>query len=98
PVYAGDQPTVQYIELSRDADFRAFYRDLDVLATLADHVVAVISRDARYDESGRDFPFSYIFRDLHLSLWRPVLPEDDEAGLFFSTIGIGQRGYYDDVV
>jgi hypothetical protein len=95
--YAGDQPTVEYIELSRDADFRAFYRELDVFATPADEVATFIARDASYDETGREFPYSYIFRQLQLSLWRPVLPEDDDSGLFFSTIGVGRRGYYDDV-
>ena len=94
--YAGDQPIVEYIELSRDAELRAFYRGLDVFATPADEVAAFISRDAIYDEAGREFPYSYIFRRLQLSLWRPVLPEDDDSGRFFSTIGIGRRGYYDD--
>ena len=95
--YESDQPIVEYIELSRDADFRAFYQGLDVFATPADEVAAFISRDASYDERGREFPYSYIFRQLQLSLWRPVLPDDDDSGRFFSTIGVGRRGYYDDV-
>jgi hypothetical protein len=95
--YDKQSDTAEYIELSRNADFRAFYREMDVFATPADEVAAFISRDASYDKSEREFPYSYIFRELQLSLWRPVLPEDDESGRFFSTIGVGRKGYYDDV-
>ena len=95
--YDGQTDTAEYIELSRDADFHALYREVNVFATPADEVAAFVSRDASYDESEREFPYSYIFRQLQLSLWRPVLPEDDESGRFFSTIGVGRKGYYDDV-
>lgn len=97
--YTGEQATVEFIELSRDGDFRAFYRELDVFSTPADEVVAFISRDARYDEAAREFPYSYIFRGLQLSLWRPVVPESnmENQGRYFSTIGVGRKGYFDDV-
>jgi len=95
--YEGQEPMVEYIELSRDSGFRAHYRDLDVFATPADEVAAYIARDAAFDETAREFPYSYIFPGLQLSLWRPVLPEDDEAGRYFSTIGIGRKGYYDEM-
>ena len=94
--YARHAPIVEYIELSRDADFRVLYRGLDVFATLADEIAAFIARDASYNREGREFPYSYIFHELQLSLWRPVLPKDDESGRFFSTIGIGRKGYYND--
>ena len=94
--YAGDPPIVEYIELSRDADFRALYGGLDVFATPADEIAAFISRHASYNQEGREFPYSYIFHELQLSLWRPVASKDDESGRFFSTIGIGRKGYYDD--
>ena len=93
--YAGDQSTVEYIELSRESQVRALYRDLDVFATLADKVIAFISCDSAYDPSRRESGYSYIFPDLQLSVWRPVLPQDDQRGRFFSTIGIGRKGYYD---
>jgi hypothetical protein len=95
--YAGEPPTAEYIELSRGSVVRAFYRDLDVFATPADEVVAYISRDAAFDQTDREIPYSYIFRDLQLSLWRPTIPESDTDpdGRYFSTIGIGKRGYYD---
>jgi hypothetical protein len=93
--YGGDQPAVDYIELSRDSLVRALYRDLDVFATPAEQVVTLFSREAPYDPSRREFGYSYIFPAIQLSLWRPALPQDDEAGRFFSTIGVGRKGYYD---
>src|ERR1043166_9392443 len=89
--YEGQEPMVEYIELSRDSGIRAHYRDLEVFATPADEVVAYIARDAAFDEKARELPYSYIFPGLQLSLWRPVLPEDDDAGRYFSTIGIGRK-------
>jgi len=95
--YEGDHPTVEYIELSRGSVVRAVYRDLDVFATPADEVVAHISRDSEFDQSDSEIPYSYLFRGLQLSLWRPTIPESDADtdGRYFSTIGIGKRGYYD---
>ncbi len=93
--YDGDQPAVEYIELSGGSTIRAFYCDLDVFATPADEVVAFISRDSTFDPNDRKIPYSYIFPGLQLSLWRPTVPESesDSDGRYFSTIGIGTRGY-----
>ena len=95
--YGGDLPTVEYVELSRGSVVRALYRDLDVFATPADEVVAHIARDSQFDQSDPEIPYSYLFRGLQLSLWRPTIPESDADtdGRCFSTIGIGKRGYYD---
>jgi hypothetical protein len=95
--YGGDHPTVEYIELSRDSVVRALYRDLDVFATPADEVIAHISRNSEFDQSDPEIPYTYLFRGLQLSLWRPTIPESDmdTDGRYFSTIGIGKRGYYD---
>jgi len=97
--YAGEEPQVEFIELSRGTGFRALFRDLDVFAETAEELAEIISRDAPYDSQWREFPYAYIFRSLQLSLWRPVLPNSpsDLEGRFFSTIGIGREGYYDDV-
>jgi hypothetical protein len=56
-------------------------------------------KSSQHDPKWREIPYSYIFRSLQLSLWRPVLPSSpsDAEGRYFSTIGIGVRGYYDDV-
>ena len=95
--YGGDVPTVEYIELSGGSVVRAHYRDLDVFTTPANEVVAYISRDSDFDQTDPEIPYSYLFRGLQLSLWRPTIPESDTDtdGRFFATIGIGRRGYYD---
>jgi hypothetical protein len=98
--YAGEKPQVEYIELSRGAGLRALLYELDVFAVPAEEVAETISRQAPYDPKWREFPYAYLFRSLQLSLWRPVLPSSpsDAEGRYFSTIGIGVKGYYDDVV
>ena len=95
--YGGDRPTVEFIELSGGSAVRPFYRDLNVLATPADEVVAFISRHAPFDTSDSEIPYSYTFCTLQLSLWRPIIPgsADDTIGRYFSTVGIGRKGYYD---
>jgi len=93
--YGGDEPVVDYIELSRDAQVVALFNTMDVFATPADELVAALARLSPYDEDHSE-GYSYIFPALDLSLWRPVLPEyeGDEEGRYFSTIGIGEKGYY----
>jgi hypothetical protein len=90
--YAGDQPCVEYIELSRSPHLIAMFRGINVFETPAEDLVRLISQYASYDESDREIPYSYIFPSLEMSLWRPVV--EDEERRFFSTIGIGIRGYY----
>ena len=96
--YGGEGPVVEYIELSRESGFRVLYRGLDVFATPADQVLAHVSGDAAIDPNDPELGYAYIFPDLDLSLWRPVLPEspEDPEGREFSTIGIGVAGYYAD--
>ena len=94
--YGGDLPVVEYIELFRESGFRVVYRGVDVFATPAADVVAHVSDDAPFDAAHWELGFSYIFPDLDLSLWRPVVPEspDGPEGREFSTVGIGVAGYY----
>jgi hypothetical protein len=96
--YGGEGPVVEYIELSREAGFRVLYRGLDVFATPADQVLAHVPGDATFDPTAPELGYAYVFPDLDLSLWRPVVPEspEDSEGREFSTIGIGVAGYYGD--
>jgi hypothetical protein len=91
--YGGAAPEAEYIELSRGSTSQPFYRDLDVFATRADEVVAYILQDAPYDEDDWELGYTYIFPELQLSLWRPIV--DEPEGSFFPSIGIGRKGYYD---
>jgi hypothetical protein len=94
--YGGQLPVAEYIELSRESGFRAVYRGIDVFATFADEVIAHVSRVAAFDHADRELGYSYVFPDLDLGLWRPVLPEsaEDSEGREFSTVGVGVTGYY----
>ena len=94
--YRGESPVVEYIELSRGCGLRALYKGVDVFGTLADEVVAHVSRDAQFDANDPQLGFAFVFPDLELNLWREDLPEspDDDEGREFSTIGLGVKGYY----
>ena len=94
--YGGDDPRVEYIELSGGCGFEACYRCRDVFTTLANELVEFIAHDAPYDEAHPELGYAFIFPKLELSLWRPVIPEseDDPEGRLFRTIGIGINGYF----
>lgn len=93
--YSGEYPAVEFIELSDCSLFRVFYEGVDVFETPADHLVEFISRSSPFDATHGEIPYTYIFPGFELSLWRPDIPRSgsDEEGRFFSTIGIGVRGY-----
>ena len=94
-VFFDKNDCVEFIELSRGGPFEAFYKGINVFETLAEDLVAFISNDAKYDENDRELGYSYTFPSIELSLWRDILPEDDdEEGRYFWTIGIGRKGYY----
>jgi hypothetical protein len=90
--YGGDAPTVEYIELSSHAGVAAILLGHDVFATPASSLVSLVQEHARVDDTDAEQGFSYVFPSLELSLWRPVATEPE--GHFFSTIGVGTRGYY----
>jgi hypothetical protein len=94
--YGGETPTVEFIELSGPSGIRAVYNGISVFETPADVVVASLSEIAPYDQDHPELGYTYIFPDLDLSLWRPVLPEspDDSDWRVFRAIGIGVKGYY----
>src|SRR5262249_29981179 len=94
--YTGDAPVVEYIELSAGLGLQAIYDGISVFEKDASEVVAHISRNAAFDPDDWELGYSYVFRALDLSLWRPFLPEspNDPEGRQFMTIGIGVKGYY----
>jgi hypothetical protein len=86
--------TVEYIELSRGGSITAIYGALDIFVTEAEQVVEQIAQEAAVDETDPELGYSYVFPALELSLWRPVLPEYEQEGRYFATIGVGRPGYY----
>jgi hypothetical protein len=95
---------VEYIERGRSGPFVARYCGVDVFTTPADALVTFVSDTAPYDPDDPELGYTYLFRALDLSLWRPVLPEDCEeedqpdeydCGRVFTSIGVGRRGYWE---
>lgn len=80
------------------------YKDLDLNTAPATGVVAHISRDAV--PSTEDPPFSVVWRDLDVAVWRendpadfddwpPDVPDDgDRRGLYWQSFEIGPAGYF----
>ncbi len=94
-VFFDEHDRVEYIELSSlDDSFTAVYKGKEVFQTKAEDLVDFISQDAPFDPEDPEIGYSYVFPQLELSVWRPCLPEDDPEGEYFSTIGVGRRGYY----
>ncbi len=92
-----DQEAVEYIELSRDEpSYVTLYKGQNVFALRAEELLALISQDAAFDPNNWELGYAYVFPDLELAVWRPVLPEDadDPDGRYFSTIGVGKPGYF----
>jgi hypothetical protein len=90
--YTGENPTVEYIELSAISGLAVMLLGLAVFSTPASLLVPRIQERAALDSSDPELGYSYIFPSLELSLWRAVAEQPD--GRFFSTIGIGIDGYY----
>jgi hypothetical protein len=94
--YTGAAPVVEYIEVTRDAGSRVVYREVDVFDKEAAALVALICRDAPFDSHHPEIGHTYVFPDLDLALWRPVLvrSHDGHPSKRWTTIGIGVRGYF----
>ncbi|MFC4775902.1 hypothetical protein ACFO9Q_03805 [Paenibacillus sp. GCM10023252] len=68
------------------------YNGVDVFKTKAEALVSVIEEAAPYIRDGSsESGYGYIFRELQMSVWRPVV---DEEHLTFATVAIASPGYY----
>ena len=94
--YGGDEPRVDYIELSHKAGLEPFLYGIDIFATPASELIMRLDQKCRYDRNDPELGSSYTFLDWELSLWRHTIPDDpaDDEGRCFSTIGVGARGYF----
>ena len=90
--------SIEYIEFSSSGGIRPLLYGMCPFELPADEVLAALAREGlAYDESDPELGYSYVYNEAEISLWRPVLPEDDDddAGRFFATVGVGRRGYYE---
>ena len=94
--YSGERPVVDFIELSGGADVRALLGGRAVFDTPAEELIATVSARSPFDAGDPELGYSYVFPELDLAFWRPVIPEapGDPEGRYFSTVGIGSPGYF----
>ncbi len=94
--------SVEYIEYSAPTDTttKVQIKGIDIFGTPAEDLIHQITTQTgcEYDKEDVEIPYSYLFPDLELSLWRSVVPDttDDMEGKYFMTVGIGTKGYYTD--
>ena len=84
--------TVEFIELSSSAEFAATCAGVSVFETPATSVIESLERVAAVDTSDPEYGYSFVFPSLELSFWRPIV--EDPEGFYFSTVGLGQSGYF----
>jgi len=87
-VFYGPTGTVEYIELSRTNDFELSCCGVSVFDTPASSVIKHFIQYAATDVLDQEYGSSIVFPSLELSLWRPT------TAPYFSTAGVGMRGYY----
>jgi hypothetical protein len=93
-VYYDDEDRAEYIEVSRMPAVRPRFHGIALLELEPARAVAAVARHAPFDENDPELGYSYIFKPLDLSLWRPVDEENEPEGRTFMTVGVGRVGYY----
>lgn len=88
---------VEFIELSKSDLFEASYKGINLHNVTALQAVEHVCKFDSYDTSDPELGYSYIFKELQLSLWRNTLPEKDldEDGKHFESVAIGVSNYYE---
>nr|WP_257001218.1 hypothetical protein [Vibrio coralliilyticus] len=52
--------------------------------------------EGNYNHSDPELGYSYVFKELQLSFWRPTLPDVKEGeGLYFESVAIASEGYFE---
>lgn len=88
---------IEFIELANSKNFTTSYKGKNLHKMPATEAVEFVSKYDSYDSKDPELGYSYIFKDLQLSLWRGTLPENtsDEDGKYFEAIGIGEANYFE---
>ena len=95
-IFFDEEEKIELIEISRDENIKAIFMGKNVLEVAASDLIKEISQYFVIDESDKEFGYSFIFPEIELNFWRPIIPENetDEDGKYFSTVGIGRKGYF----
>lgn len=91
---------VTFIELAESENYKATLNGKCLHDLDADEAVSHVQKIAPYDENDPEFGYTYLFPDLQISLWRPVIPDseqdpNDSTGRRFEAVGVGGDGYFD---
>lgn len=90
--YGGIEPSVKFIELSRNCGFEVLCLGRYVFSTPASKLVEQFLAVTPFDPFDKELGYSYVFPALELAVWRPDMEEPQ--GKYFSTVGIGCVGYF----
>ena len=102
-IFYDEYDKVEFIELSgyKSLDYIIVYNNINIFETKADTIISKISKQTSYDKHDHEIPYGYIFPELELGFWRPLIPDDMTQNsieyndsLYFQTVGIGVIGYY----
>lgn len=86
---------VEFIEAAASELFSTTLFSFDVHRTLATNVLERVQLEDNYDHSDPELGYSYVFKELQLSFWRPNLPDIEEGeGLYFQSVAIASEGYF----
>ncbi len=87
---------VEFIELGASSEFIAHFKGFDVHRTSAKEILKLFESEDGFDRQEPDLGQSYIFKKIQISLWRNVMPENenDEDGRFFDAVGIAVPQYF----
>ena len=91
---------VKFIEIAQSENLRGLIGGMSLLDVDADDAITHVSTMAPWDDNDPELGYSYVFPKLQLSLWRPMIPEDDQdaddpTGRRFESVGVGADGYFD---
>jgi len=91
---------VKFIELAESENYKARLNGKCLHDLEADEAVAHVQAIAPYNQNDPELGYTYLFPDLQLSLWRPVIPDNeqdpnDPTGRRFESVGVGGDGYFD---
>ncbi|MCG8477092.1 MAG: hypothetical protein MI784_16615 [Cytophagales bacterium] len=106
-IFYDENDQVEYMEFSafRSEDLKVMFEQIDIFTVPAEGLVSTFESvcGKTCDEELSNQPYSFVFGELELQLWRSVIPEDYEPiepddeygkGEFFTHLGVGRKGFF----
>jgi hypothetical protein len=88
---------VEFIELAKSAQFSATFHGVSLHNLPANDAVRFVCHYAAFDPADPELGHSFVFPEIQLALWRPVVPAPDQPSdeTSFHAVSIGVDGYFD---